>query len=182
MKPEDTTPVAASILITLQLLLQQQQNSERSKEQNVTWRIRRYSLSWLKIERRYFAKQVTNICFDFLGIILLLSRPEYSQQQRGSPQHRAQQPPLIRLHFNELSVRGPRNVFTGVVQLVGHVAQHRYKAHAGVLLLWKTWRQICINTAFHLVKLCTFFFLKVKNTFTEDDLLKNWMFSCWLHR
>ena len=65
-------------------------------------------------------------------------RPEDSQQQWWSPQHRAEQPPLIRLRLDELGVCSPRDVLTGVVQLVGHVGQHRYPAHACVLLLPKT--------------------------------------------
>lgn len=64
--------------------------------------------------------------------------PEDSQQQWGSPQHCAEQPPLIGLHSDELGVGGPGDVFTGVVQLVRYVVQHGYPAHGRVLLLGKT--------------------------------------------
>lgn len=65
--------------------------------------------------------------------------PEDPQQQGAPPQHRAEQPPLIRPAFDQLSVGGPGDVFARVVELVRHVRQHRYPADAGVLLL-KRWK------------------------------------------
>lgn len=47
--------------------------------------------------------------------------PEYPQKQRGPPQHCGEKPPFFRLHFDELSISCPCNVFTGVIKLVGHV-------------------------------------------------------------
>lgn len=82
----------------------------------------------------YLSKSENNKCvFQTVG-----DRPEYPQQQRRAPQHRTEQPPLVRLYLDELGISSPGHVLTGVVKLVCHVAQHRYPAHGWIILLQET--------------------------------------------
>lgn len=61
--------------------------------------------------------------------------PGNPQEQGQAPEGRAQRPPPSRVHVEDLGVSSPGNVLTGVVQLVGQVAQDRYTADKDIVFL-----------------------------------------------
>lgn len=62
--------------------------------------------------------------------------PQDAQEQGQTPEPGARLPPLARAGGDDAGVGRPGDVLAGVVELVGHVAEHREPAHHHILLLW----------------------------------------------
>ena len=71
--------------------------------------------------------------------------PSNPQEQGEAPEGGAQCPPPGRVHVEDFGIGGPGDMFTGVVELVGQVAQDGHTADKHIFLLqeWKSGGWAC---------------------------------------
>ena len=67
--------------------------------------------------------------------------PSNPQEQGEAPEGGAQCPPPGRVHVEDLGVSGPGDMLTGVVELVGQVAQDGHAADKHILFL-QEWKRV----------------------------------------